>query len=308
VRIKTAFSILKETASDWMDDKAMRLAAALAFYTLLSLAPLLILVVSIAGLAFGDEAARGEIYGQLQTVIGGEGAKAIQSVLANAKAPASGIVGTIVGVAVALFGASGVFGELQDSLNVVWEVQPKPGRGIKGFIRDRFFSFTLVLGVAFLLLVSLVLSAGLSAVGAMFATRLPGGESVWQFVNFIVSLGAITVLFALIIKVIPDVTIRWRDVWIGALATASLFTLGKFLIGLYLGRSGVVSPFGAAGSVVALVVWVYYSAQILFFGAELTQVYARRFGLRITPTKNAVPLTAEAKAQMGLGQPKASTT
>ncbi|MGE0398450.1 MAG: YihY/virulence factor BrkB family protein [Kofleriaceae bacterium] len=301
MRAKTIFTLLKETGSDWLEDKASRLAAALAFYTLLSLAPLLVLVVSIAGLVFGDDAARGEVTGQLQALIGTDGAKAVESVLANAKTPSSGILGTIVGVAILLFGASGVFGELQDSLNVIWEVQPRPGRGIKGFIRDRFFSFTLVLGVAFLLLVSLVLSAGLAAAGSLFEQRLPGGEVMWQVINFVISIGTITVLFGLIFKVLPDVKIQWRDVWIGALFTAVLFTLGKFAIGLYLGRSTIASPYGAAGSVVVLVVWVYYSAQILFFGAEFTQVYARHHGSRLRPTKNAVPITDEAKAQMGLG-------
>ncbi len=294
------FTLVKETGEDWLEDKASRLAAALAFYTLLSLAPLLILAVSVAGLFFGEEAARGEIAGQLSAMLGPEAADSIQTVLANAKAPSSGVIGTIVGVALLIFGASGVFGELQDSLNVVWEVQPKPGRGIKGFLRDRFFSFTLVLGVAFLLLVSLVVSAGLAAVGNVFSSRLPGGEALWHVINFVVSIGTITVLFALIFKVVPDVTIAWRDVWIGAIVTAALFTLGKFAIGLYLGRSSLASPFGAAGSVVVLVVWVYYSAQILFFGAEFTQVYARHHGSRIEPTKNAAPITADAKAQMGI--------
>ncbi len=309
MRAKTIITVLKETGSDWMEDKASRLAAALAFYTLLSLAPLVILAVSVAGLVFGEEAARGELTGQLQSMIGAEGAKTIESVLANAKAPTSGVIGTIVGLGILLFGASGVFGELQDSLNVVWEVQPKPGRGIKGFIRDRFFSFTLVLGVAFLLLVSLMLSAALSAAGNLFEERLPGGEAVWQVINFVVSIGTVTVLFGLIFKVVPDVKIQWRDVWIGALFTAVLFTLGKFAIGLYLGRSSVASPFGAAGSVVVLVVWVYYSAQILFFGAEFTQVYARLHGSRIVPTKNAAPITDDAKAQMGIGPAaKPSTT
>jgi membrane protein len=294
MRLSTAWTVVKETASDWLDDKAARLAAALAFYTLLSLAPLLILAVSVAGLAFGEEAARGEIAGQLQAVFGSAAADAIQGILANAKTPSSGIVGTIIGVAVLLFGASGVFGELQDSLNTVWDVQAKPGRGVKGFIRDRFFSFTLVLGVAFLLLVSLVFSAALAAVGKLFASSLPGGELLWEVVNLLVSLGTVTLLFALLFKVIPDASVGWRDVWVGAFATAVMFTLGKAVIGIYLGRSGVTSPFGAAGSVVALVVWVYYSAQILFFGAEFTQVYARHFGSRIVPTRNAEPIAGAA--------------
>jgi len=287
-RAREIVDLIKETGNDWLDDKAPRLAASLALYTLMSLAPLLILAVSIAGLAFGEDAARGQIAHQLSGVLGAEGAVAVQSILANAKTPSSGVVGTVVGLALALFGASGVFGELQGTLNAIWDVDTKPGRGVWGFVRDRFFSFTLVLGVAFLLLVSLVLSAGLAAVGAYFAETLPGGGRLWQVVNALISLGVTTLLFALIYEVVPDVKIRWRDVWVGALATAVLFTLGKLGIALYVSRSTVASPFGAAGSIVALVVWVYYSAQILFFGAELTQVYARRHGARIVPDANAV--------------------
>jgi membrane protein len=288
MRLRPVADILKQTGSDWLDDKAPRLAASLALYTLLSLAPLLILAVLVAGLIFGDEAARGQIASQLSGVLGEKGAVAVQSILANAKAPSSGILGTVLGLAIALFGASGVFGELQGTLNTIWDVDSKPGRGIRGFLRDRFFSFALVLGVAFLLLVSLVLSAGLAALGAYFSHTLPGGEAVWQIINAVISLGVTTLLFAAVYKIVPDVKIQWRDVWVGALATAALFTLGKFLIGLYVGRSTVASPFGAAGSVVALVVWVYYSAQILFFGAELTQVYAKFHGSKIEPSDNAV--------------------
>lgn len=295
-QIKSVVELLKETGSDWIDDKAPRLAASLALYTLMSLAPLLILVVSVAGLWFGDEAARGQIAHQLAGVLGEKGALAVQAILANAKAPSSGVLGTVVGLALALFGASGVFGELQGTLNEIWDVDSRPGRGVWGFVRDRFFSFTLVLGVAFLLLVSLVLSAVLAAVGAYFSHALPGGATVWQILNYAISFGVTALLFALIYKVVPDVTIHWRDVWIGAVATAALFTLGKLGIALYVGRSTIASPFGAAGSVVALVVWVYYSAQILFFGAELTQVYARRHGSRIEPTKNAVAVERKLEA------------
>jgi membrane protein len=295
--IKSTIDLLKETGSKWLDDKAPRLAASLAFYTLLSLAPLLIFAVSVAGLLFGEDAARGQIAGQLAGILGEKGALAVQAILANAKTPSSGIVGTVVGIGLALFGASGVFGELQGALNVMWDVDSKPGRGIKGFLSDRFFSFTLVLGVAFLLLVSLVLSAGLAAIGHYLASSLPGGAVVWQALNVIISLAITSLLFGLIYKVVPDVKIRWRDVWVGAVVTAILFTLGKFLIGLYVGRSSVASPFGAAGSVVALVIWVYYSAQILFFGAELTRVWATRHGARVEPTKNAVVVEKKLVAQ-----------
>lgn len=294
---RQAYELLKDTAVEWLDDKAPRLAASLAFYTLLSLAPMLVLSVSVAGLVFGEEAARGEIAGQLNGMLGDSGAVAIQGVLASARTPSSGVLGTIIGIAIALFGASGVFGELQGTLNQIWNVDTKPGRGVKGFVRDRFFSFTLVLGVAFLLLVSLVLSAALAAIGAYFSKSLAGGATVWQVVNFSISIAVLTGLFALIFKVVPDVKVAWRDVWRGAVLTAVLFTIGKFLIGLYLGRSSVASPFGAAGSVVALVVWVYYSAQILFFGAELTQVDSKRRGAKVEPTANAMVVERATSAE-----------
>ena len=288
--MRSVFALLKKTGMQWLDDKAPRLAASLAFYTLVSLAPMLVVSVSIAGLIFGEEAARGQIAGQLDGLLGPSGAATVQAVLAHAKTPSSSIVGAIVGIAIAIFGASGVFGELQTSLDTIWKVEAKPGRGIKGFLHDRVFSFTLVMGVAFLLLVSLVLSAALAAIGAYFSHTLPGGAAVWHVLNIVISLGVTAVLFGLIFKVVPDVEIHWRDIWVGAIATAVLFTAGKFLIGLYLGRSSVASPFGAAGSVVALVVWIYYSAQILFFGAELTRADTERRGRHVTPTKNAVPL------------------
>jgi membrane protein len=286
---KTAWSLIKETVKDWSDDNATRLAAALAYYSILSLAPLLVVAVSVAGLVFGDEAARGQIAEEISRFVGPQAGEGIQLVLQHARGPEAGIVGSTVGLAVLLFGASGVFTELQSALNTIWQVEPKPGRGVWGIIRDRFFSFTMVLGVAFLLLVSLALTAALSAVGAFFSSRLPGGETLWQIINFGVSLGVITLLFALIFKVIPDVKIGWQDVWPGALFTALLFTLGKFGLGLYLGRESVTSPYGAAGSIIVFVIWVYYAAQIMFLGAEFTQVYALHRGKRLPPTKNAIP-------------------
>lgn len=280
-------SLLKQTVSDWLDDDAPRLAASLAFYTALSLAPLLVIVISIAGLAFGEEAARGEIVGQIGGLVGTQGAEAVQGILESARDPSSGIIATVIGVVVLLFGASGVFGELQAALNTIWEVKPRPGRGIKGLLKDRFLSFTMVVGVGFLLLVSLVIGAAITAVGS----RLGFDEAaiLWQAVLFVVSFAVSTLLFALIFKVVPDVRIAWRDVLPGAIATAALFTIGRYLIGLYLGRASVASSYGAAGSLVAVLVWVYYSAQILFLGAELTQAYAARKGVRITPDRDAVP-------------------
>lgn len=302
MKTKTLWEVLKETASEWSEDNATRLAAALAYYTVLSIAPLLVLAVAVAGLVFGEEAARGQIASELSSVVGPQAGEGIQTVLTHAKKPDEGVLGSIVGGLVLLFGASGVFGELQSSLNAIWDVAPKPGRGIWGVVRQRFFSFTMVLGVAFLLLVSLVLSAVLTGLGNFLESHLPGGAVLWEIVNFAVSLGVITALFALLFKVVPDVQITWRDVWMGAAFTAVLFTLGKFLLGLYLGRASVASPYGAAGSVIVLVIWVYYAAQILFLGAEFTQVYARRRGSRIVPSDNAVPVeivkkTGEAAAK-----------
>ncbi len=278
----------KETAKEWSDDDASRLAAALAFYTLLSLAPLLVIIVALAGMVLGQDAARGKLTAELAGVVGSEAAKGIEAVLASAKSPTGGLVGTVVGGVVLLVGASGVFGELQFALNRIWEVKAKPGRGILGEVKDRFFSFTMVLGVAFLLLVSLVLSAMLSAIGRSFTDLLPGGEIVWQVVNFGASFAMVTALFALIFKYVPDVTIRWSDVWLGAAVTALLFTVGKSLLGIYLGKASFGSSYGAAGSLVVLVVWVYYSAQILFLGAEFTQVRARHRGRTLEPTDKAV--------------------
>jgi membrane protein len=280
---RLVWSILKDTGRDWSDDSAARLAAALAYYTLLSIAPLLVIAVAVAGLAFGEDAARGQIAQQIGSVVGAQAADAIEAIAKNAHSPASGIVSTIIGVVVLLFGASGVFGELQSSLNAVWEVEPKSGSGLVGLIKERFVSFTMVLGVAFLLLVSLLVSAAIAALGHFLSSSLPGGEVLWSVLNALISLGIVTLLFALIFKVVPDAKIAWRDVWVGAGVTALLFTVGKLLLGLYLGKSSFTSSYGAAGSVVALVVWVYYSSQIVLLGAEFTQVYATRLGSKIKP-------------------------
>jgi membrane protein len=286
--LSSAFGLLKQTASDWIDDQAPRLAAALAYYALLSLAPLVVLSLAVAGLVLDEEAARGGIARELGGLVGASGAAAIESIVQSAKAPAAGLVSTVLGVVVLLFGASGVFGELESALNTMWEVKPKPGRGLWGMIRDRLFSFAMVMGVAFLLLVSLVVSAALAAVGRFLSGALPGGEALWQVLNLVISLGVVTLLFALLFKLVPDAKIAWRDVWIGGVVTALLFTLGKFVIGLYLGKSGISSAYGAAGSLVLLVIWVYYSSCILLFGAEFTQVFSSRFGSRIEPAENAM--------------------
>jgi len=288
------WGLIKQTVTDWLDDKAPRLGAALAFYSVLSLAPLLVIVLAIAGFVFDEEAARGEIVSQIEGLVGHDGAQAIQDLIVHAQRPAEGILATLLGTITLLLGASGVFGELQDSLNTIWEVRPKPGRGIWGMIRDRFFSFAMVLGTAFLLIVSLVVSATLAAAGNFATELMPAWEVILPLIGMVISFAIITLLFAAIFKFVPDVRIAWRDVWIGAIVTAALFSLGKYALGLYLGRSGVSSAYGAAGSLVVLVIWVYYSAQILFFDAELTQVYARSRGSDIVPSRNAESVLVEA--------------
>jgi len=284
---KQIWELIKETFVQWEDDQASRLAASLALYTLLSIAPLIVVSIAVAGVFFGDEAARGELSHQLAGVVGEQAGRAIEALVDNAHAPSAGLVGSIVGVAVLLFGASGVFGELQVALNQIWNVKQRPGRGMRGVLRDRFFSFTMVMGVAFLLLVSLVVSAALTTVTTHFEHWLPWA-TLWEVLNALVGLAVSTLLFALIFKVVPDAKIAWRDVWVGAFVTACCFSLGKGALAWYVGRSATVSPFGAAGSLLALTVWVYYSAQILFLGAEFAQVYATRLGRRIEPTKNAM--------------------
>lgn len=286
--LKDAWQVLKETGTQWSEDNVTRLAASLAYYTLLSIAPLIIFVVAVMGWALGEETARQHIAGEMSAVVGAGAASAVETIAKNAQAPGSGVFGIAMGMAVSLFGASGVFGELQSALNTVWGVAPKPGRGVWGIVKDRFFSFTLVLGVAFLLLVSLVVSAVLTWVGRVLEASLPGGATVWQVLNFGISFSVVTALFALMFKKLPDARVEWRDVGVGAVVTAGLFTLGKFGLGLYLGSVGVSSAYGAAGSIVAFVIWVFFSAQVLLIGAEFTEVYARHFGSTITPDKNAV--------------------
>jgi membrane protein len=286
---KEILPILKETASEWMEDRAQSLGAALAYYTVFSLAPLLLIAIAIAGFFFGREAAQGQIFDQLRGLLGEASGKAMQDLIQNANTkPATGVMAALIGAVTLLFGASGVFGQLQTSLNAIWGVQPKPGRGVLGIIQDRILSFGFILVVGFLLLVSLLFTATIALVGEWFGGMVPGMEALIQILNSVLSLALITLLFATIFKFLPDAKIAWHDVWIGAFITAVLFTVGKFALGLYLGKSGVASSYGAAGSLIVLLLWVYYSSQILFFGAEFTQVYANRFGSHVAPADNAV--------------------
>lgn len=287
-RLVTVWDLTKATFNDWIDDNVPRLGAALAYYTLFSLAPMLVVAIGVAGLVFGEEAARGEIFTQLQGLIGPEGAKLVESLLQSVSKPSHGILATVLGLFTFLLGATTAFVELQSSLNTVWEVQPKPGQGVKGLLRDRVLSFGMLLGIGFLLLVSLAMSAGLAAFSTFMGDRVPGFYYFAQILNLILSLSVQTVLFAMMYKFLPDVKLAWRDVWVGAFATSVLFTLGKFLLGFYIGSSSVTSGYGAAGSVAVLLLWVYYSTQILLLGAEFTQVYSDRYGSHIEPTEKAM--------------------
>ncbi len=300
MNLKAILELFKETFAEFSKDKASRLAAALSYYTIFSIAPLLTIAIAIAGAVFGEDAATGAIEAQLQGLIGEAGATVIQNAILNASKPQQGIIASLISVGILIFAATGLFVELQDSLNTIWEVQPKPGRAVKTMFRQRFLSFAMVLGIGFLLLVSLVFSAILATVVNYFSNTLPGTAFVWPLVNFIVGFIVTTVLFGLIFKVLPDVKITWSDVLIGAALTALLFSFGRFLLGQYLGRTSFSSTYGAAGSIVAILVWVNYAAQILFFGAEFTQVYARKYGSQIVPDKNAIPLTEKARLEQGM--------
>jgi membrane protein len=279
VNLKGIWQLIRQSVSAWVDDYAPSMGAALAYYTIFSIAPLLIIVIAVAGFAFGREAVQGELASQLSEVLGQDGAQAIQGLIASASEPKTGLIAGLIGAVVLLLGATTVFGELQSSLDRIWRVPAAPkANGLWKLLRTRLLSFGLVLGLGFLLLVSLVISAALAALGSRWGSAVNGWEPTLQLLNLAVSFALEMGLFAMIYKLMPRARIAWRDVWIGAGVTALLFEVGKLLIGLYLGKSSVASGFGAAGSVVVLLVWVYYSAQIFLLGAEFTWVYAHHHG------------------------------
>jgi membrane protein len=287
---KQVWRMLKAAFQEWNEDKAARLAAALAYYTLFSLAPLLILVIAIAGLFFDSTAVRQQIMGQVEALIGGTSADFVSTILDNANRPGnnSGIIASLISVGLLLVGATGVLTQLQLSLNTIWSVEARPDIGFLNLLRKRLLSLGMIIVIGFLLLVSLVISSVIAGFSDYLNTLAPSLDTIVQLLNFVVSFGITTLLFAMIFKFLPDVVITWGDVWFGSAATAILFSLGKFLIGLYLGNSSFGSSYGAAGSVIILLVWVFFSAQILFYGAELTQIYSRRFGSQIQPNRYAV--------------------
>jgi membrane protein len=292
---------------EWNEDKVTRLAASLSYYTVFSLAPLLVIIIAVAGLLFGADVAQRQIVAQMQGLVGAEGAELVDGLLNNARNTDANWLATLLGLATIVLGATGVVGELKDALNTIWNVTPKPGNGLFATFFERALSLGMVLAIGFLLLVSLVVSAGLTAVNEAVRGYVEQWVIVAQLLDLAISLGAVTLLFALLFKFLPDARVAWRDVWIGAAVTAVLFTLGKFLLGVYLGNSNLATPFGAAGSLVILFVWVYYAAQILFLGAEVTQVYANLFGSGVRPKSDAETLSDAARVAEGSRKPDAAT-
>jgi len=288
-KLKAGLDLLKLTFAEWMNDNTFELAAALAFYTIFSIAPVLLIAVGVASFFLAPDAATDQIVGEMERMIGVQGANAVRQVIESSRGIGKGFWAISVGIVALIMGATAVFGELQSALNQIWDVKAKPDRGvIMSFIVDRLRSFSIALCVGFLLLVSLVVSAVIGGLQNYMNNWLPGVPWVWQTANVVSSFFVVSVLFAMIYKFLPDVVISWKDVWIGAAVTALLFTVGKYLIGIYLGQTATASAFGAAGSLVVLLFWVYYSALISFLGAEFTQVYARRYGPGIQPQKHAV--------------------
>ena len=294
------FDLLKQTFQEWLQDKAPQLGAALAYYTVFSLAPLVLVLLAIVGVVFRDDPAGAwnKLTQQMSYFLDPSAVQVVQNIAQKASEPGKSTLATIIGVALALFGASGVFGQLQDALNTIWGVKAKPGLGIWGFLRARFLSFAMVAGVCFLLLVSLAVEAMLKAFSHYVQSVLPGGTTLALTVYLIFDFAVVVFLFAMIFKFLPDVRIQWRDVWIGAIMTAILFGLGKWLLGFYLGSGAADSAYGAAGSLITLLLWVYYSSQILLFGAEFTQVYAAQVGRELKPDEYAVRvITKEVETQ-----------
>ena len=301
--MSSVIEIVGETFHEWSEDKASRLSAALAYYTVFSIPPLMVVAIGIASLFTDRATIEEQVVNQAASLMGRQGGEGIQTILQSAEQPGNGeLLPTLFGVALLLFGASGVFTQLQDAMNTIFGVKPDPQRGIMGLIKDRFLSFTMVLTIGFILLVSLMLSTVLASFGSFVGGLVTEAEILLWILNFIISFGVFMLLFALIFKTIPDIKIAWRDVLVGAAITALLFKIGEYALGFYFERSDPTSAFGAAGSIILLLLWIYYSAQIIFLGAEFTEVYARRVGSGVQPKEDAVPLTREARAQQGIAR------
>jgi len=296
--MKKVIDLLKATFKEFSEDKVPRLAAALAYYTIFSIGPLLIIIVAIASLVYQNGEAKKQISDTISSLMG-PGADPILKSLDQPQKGGS-IIASIIGIVTLLLGASGVFGQLKDALNTMWEVKPKEGQGILAMLRERFLSFSMVLGTGFLLLVSLVVSAGLAAVGKWLASVLPGGDIIGNIANYLVTLLIITAMFALLFRFLPDAKVAWKDVWIGAGITAILFVVGQIALGIYLGSGSIGTTFGAAGSIVVALVWIYYSSLIFFIGAELTQTYARLYGSKIEIAPYAEPMAEGTRVTQGI--------
>lgn len=286
--------LLKTTFLEFNDDNAIKLSAALSYYTIFALPPLLIIIITICGFFFGEEAVTGELYGQINRLVGNEAAIQIQDAIKNVQLSDSNVFVTIFGVVMLLIGASGVFAEIQSSINFIWGLRAKPNKGLKKFIQNRIMSFSMIVSVGFLMLVSLMVNATLDLLNSRLKIYLED-STVYLFyvLNLIIVLASITLLFAIIFRTLPDGIIKWKDAFIGAGCTAVLFMIGKFAIGFYLGNSTIASVYGAAGSIIIILVWVYYSAIILYFGAEFTKVYAKSFGGQIAPNEYSVEIKKE---------------
>jgi membrane protein len=297
-KVREFWQLLRETYNEWIEREPFNNSIIIAYYTIFSLPGLLVIIINLAGYFFGYEAVEHKLATQIQGLVGGDAAKDVQDIVAKASASKDSTIATILGVATMLFGATGVFYQVQQILNKIWEVKPKPKQMLLKLVRDRIFSFGLILVIGFLLLVSLVLSAGLSAVSDWVAAHLSESLNVvFKVADILLSTGVIMLLFAAIYKFLPDAKIRWREVWIGALVTAILFSIAKFALGLYFGKSDPASTYGAAGSVILIMLWVSYSGIILLFGAEFTQVYARRSGHRVRPVEGAVSTQEEGEEE-----------
>jgi len=299
---KSVSRVFKNSAAEFMEDRVLTLSAALAYYAIFSIAPLLVIIIGVAGLAFGEPAARHQIADQIQGFVGPNAARMVQSMMA-AQQKSGSLIATIVGTVLLLLGASGVFGQLKDSLNAIWRVKAKPGRGVVGLILDRLLALLMVIAIGVLLLLSMAMTTAISAFYGVIETVIPIPSFLIQLFNLVLGLGVSTLLFALIFKLLPDVKIRWRDVWIGAFGTALLFTVGEYLLSLYLGRKSTASAYGAAGSAVVILMWIYYSSLILFFGAEVTQAYAEESGSPILPGKFAIPANHREQPEAAQAEP-----
>ena len=279
--------LLQKTFQEWQKDKASRIAAALAYYTVFSISPLLVIAIAIAGAFFGQETASEQITDQLTALVGEDGVKPILVALNNISQPKIRGWASLISIAVLMLGASGIFAQLQDALNTVWKVKPQPGQGVFIFLRKRLSSFLMVLAIGFLLILSLILSTVVAALSKYRTDFLPGSQILWENLDFLVSLGLLTFLFGLMFKYVPDVKIAWKDVLVGSIITALLFIFGKFILGIYISKGTLGSAYGAAGSLIVFLAWVYYSAQIILFGAEFTQVYSRMYGSKIRARKHS---------------------